>query len=40
MEIVVQLNASFADAVNLVERTGANLNHDQFLLHYFETDKA
>ena len=39
-EIVIQLDASFVDAVALVERTPASLNHDRFLVHRLETDKA
>jgi hypothetical protein len=39
-EIVVQLDASFPDAVTLLERTGANFNNDRLVLHHLETDKA
>jgi hypothetical protein len=39
-EIVIQLDASFVDAVTLVERTPASLNHDRYLIHRLETGKA
>jgi hypothetical protein len=39
-EIVIQLGPSFVDAVTLVERTPASLNHDRYLVHRLETDKA
>jgi hypothetical protein len=39
-EIVVQLDASFDDAVAVVERTSASLNQDRYLVYRLETDKA
>ena len=39
-EIAMQLEANFVDAVVLVERTPASLNHDRYLIHRLETDKA